>query len=72
MTPDALLIIGAIRAGFEFGTQLIKYLMTEEGKKLVIKSLEDRAAWDKFWGDVAGWLEKFISGELFRAQPESP
>lgn len=68
MTPEALLIIGTIRAGFECVTQLVKYLMTEDGKKLVAKSLEDRAAWDKFWSDLGGGLKKLISGDLFKKE----
>jgi len=70
MTPDALLIIGTIRAGFEFGTELIKFLLTEEGRKLVNQMLQDRKAWDKFWSDVGVGLKKLVTGELFRAQPQ--
>ena len=68
MTPEAIML--TIRAGFEFGTELLRYLQTPEGQAVVRKSLEDRAAWDKFWQDVGDGLKKFFTGELFHAQPK--
>ena len=50
MTPEAILL--TIRAGFEFGTELLRYLQTPEGQAVVKKSLEDSAAWEKFWQGV--------------------
>lgn len=64
MTPEV--IIATIKAGFEFGTELLKYLQTEEGKAFVKKSTEDRAAWDKFWVDAGAGLKGLISGEMFK------
>jgi hypothetical protein len=64
MTPE--MILATIKAGFEFGIELLKFLQTDEGKKLVNKSLEDRTAWDKFWTDVASGLRKLFSGELLK------
>lgn len=40
------------KAGFEFGTEFLKFLATPQGQALVEKSIQDRANWDKFWGGV--------------------
>ncbi len=66
---DPLTILATIRAGFEFGTELLKYLQTEHGQKMVEKSLESRENWEEFWGRVGGGLQKFFSGELFQGTP---
>lgn len=70
MTPTAILM--TIQAGFMFGTELLKFLQTDEGKKLVNKSLEDRAAWDKFWGEVGTGIKQLFSGELFKNEIPVP
>ena len=64
MTPEAILL--TIKAGFEFGTKLLDYLMTEEGKAFVKKTTEDQAAWNKFWADAGMGVKKLFTGELFK------
>ena len=68
MTPETILL--TIRAGFEFGTELLRYLQTTEGQEFVRQSLNDRAAWDSFWGDAGKQLKRFFSGELFNVTPQ--
>lgn len=55
-------ILATIRAGFEFGTELLKYLQTDEGKAFSKQALQDRASWDKFWADTGKDLKTFFSG----------
>ncbi len=63
---DPLTILATIRAGFEFGTELLKYLQTEHGQKTVEKALETQENWDAFWGKVGAGIQKLFSGELFK------
>ena len=67
MNPETIVL--TVRAGFEFGTALLRFLETEEGRALVKKSLEDRAAWDQFWADVGGGVKSLFTGELFNVAP---
>ena len=64
MTPE--MILATIKAGFEFGTELVRYLQTEDGKAFVKKTTEDRAAWDKFWSEAGRGLKGLVSGEMFK------
>lgn len=64
MTPE--LIIGTIRAGFEFGIELLRFLQTEQGRKFAEQTLKDRAAWDAFWSDTATGLQRLFNGDLFK------
>jgi hypothetical protein len=68
MTPEAILL--TIRAGFEFGTELLRYLQTDKGQEFAAQVLNDRAAWDKFWLDAGGGLKRLFTGDLFKPQPE--
>lgn len=63
MTPE--LIFATIKAGFEFGIELLRFLQTDQGRKLVEQSMKDRAAWDSFWKDAGNGLKDFFSGKLF-------
>ncbi len=47
MTPDMIAALG--KAGFEFGTELLKFWQTEQGKKAFEQMLLDRANWDAGW-----------------------
>ena len=67
MSPET--ILQTIRSVADCTTEIVRYLQTEEGKKLVNKSLEDRAAWDMFWKDVESGMKKLFSGELFKNAP---
>jgi hypothetical protein len=58
--------LATLKAGFEFGTTLLGWLMTDEGKAFARKSMEDRAAWDKFWKDAADGLKSLFTGQLFK------
>lgn len=64
MTPSE--ILATIRVGFEFGTELLKWAQTEEGKAFAKQALADRAKWDSFWVDVGNGLTKFFKGDLFK------
>lgn len=64
MDPTA--ILATIRAGFDFGTELLRYLQTPEGKAFTEQAIKDRAAWDKFWADAASGIKRLVSGELFK------
>lgn len=64
MTPE--LILATIKAGFDFGTELLKYLQTDQGRALVQQSMNDRASWDTFWQHIGGGLKQFFSGDLFK------
>jgi len=63
---DPTTILATIRAGFEFGTELLKYLQTETGREFAKQVLQDRAKWDSFWLDVGKGLEKVFSGAVFK------
>lgn len=63
---EATLILSTIRAGFEFGTQTLKYLQTETGREFAKQVLADRAKWDSFWLDIGKGLEKLFSGAVFK------
>jgi len=56
MLPE--LIIGTIKAGFEFGIELLKFLQTPQGAAALEQATKDRAAWDKWWAD----REKDVKG----------
>jgi hypothetical protein len=60
------MILATIKAGFEFGTEALRFLQTEQGKDLVERSLKDRAAMDKFWADVAAGAKAVIKGDIFK------
>jgi len=66
MTPEA--VLAAIRAGFEFGTELCRFLQTPEGQRVLKQSREDRAAWDAWWQRVEtdftrGWAAVIQAGK---------
>lgn len=63
MTPVA--ILETIHAGFLFGTELLKFAQTDQGRDLIEQSLADRAKWDSFWLDVGNGLTAFFTGTLF-------
>ena len=60
------MVLETIKVGFEFGIEALKFAQTEEGKKVINKSIEDRAACDAFWADTGAGLKKFFSGELLK------
>ena len=62
---DPVLVLTTIRAGFDMGTELLRFLQTPQGKEFVEKSLADREEWDRFWSEAGGGLAKFFSGKLF-------
>ena len=64
MTPE--MVLATLKAGFEFGTEALRFAQTEQGKQLVAKSMADRAVWDKFWSDIAAGMKKLFSGEAFK------
>ena len=66
MTP--LVVMEVIRAGFVFGTELLKFMQTKQGMELITKSLEDRKKWDSFWKDVGESLGNFFTGKLFKLE----
>lgn len=65
MTPE--MILAAIKSGFDFGTELLKYLQTDEGKKFVAQALQDRKNWDDFWKGVGSGIHSLFDGDLFKA-----
>ena len=60
------LVLATIQSAAQFGTELLKFAQTEDGMRIIQKSFEDRAAWDKFWVDASAWFKKFVTGELFK------
>ena len=60
------MVLETIKVGFEFGIEALKFAQTEEGKKVINKSIEDRAAWDAFWAATGAGLKKFFSGEILK------
>ena len=60
------MVLETIKVGFEFGIEALKFAQTPEGKQLIAKSIEDRAAWDAFWADTGAGLKKFFSGEILK------
>lgn len=64
MTPGE--IVAAIKAGFEFGTELLRFLQTAQGKALLEQSMRDRTATDKFFADAASAIGRFVKGDLFK------
>jgi hypothetical protein len=67
MSPE--LVLSTIKAGFDFGTELLKFLQTDQGRDLVKQSLEDRAKWDAFWSQTGDGMRKFFTGQLFIPKP---
>lgn len=65
MTPE--LILATIKSGFEFASELLRFLQTDQGKKLVDQAMTDRQNWDTFWTHVGGGIKSFFSGQLFKA-----
>jgi len=51
------LALETAKAGFEFGTEVMKFLATEQGQKVVEKSLADRAEWDQRWAKFGKQIE---------------
>lgn len=60
------LILTTIKAGFDFGTELLKYLQTDQGKAFIKKMTEDAAAREKWWAEVCDWSTKFFKGDLLK------
>jgi len=56
------LLFGAIKAGFDFGSKVIDFLMTEDGKAWLKQTRVDRAAWDTFWKETGDGLKGFFKG----------
>jgi len=48
-------VAGAVR-------EVFAWLQTPEGRAVVRKSLEDRAAWDRFWADAARGIKTVFQG----------
>ena len=66
MDPYTALILGAAKAGFEFGTELLRYLQTAEGQAWVKKLTDDAAEREKLLADAGGWLTKLLKGDLLK------
>lgn len=66
MLPDPTLILSTIKAGFEFGIALFKWLSTPEGAAFAKKLSDDAAAWDKAWESVGKGISSLFKGELFK------
>jgi hypothetical protein len=66
MIPTAEMILATMKAGFEALSELLKFLQTEQGKKVVEQMLSDRTKWDAFWAKVPDVLGKFFRGEYFK------
>lgn len=64
MTPVE--ILATIKAGFEFGTEALRFLQTDEGRKLINQSMQDRKAWDDFWANAGRGVKSLFTGELFK------
>jgi|WetSurMetagenome_2_1015567.scaffolds.fasta_scaffold19622_6 hypothetical protein len=64
MTPE--MILATIKSGFEFGSEFLKFLQTEQGKKVINQMLDDRTKWDAFWAKAPEVLKKFFTGEYFK------
>jgi len=60
MSPETVCL--TIRSVAEAIKAACEFAATEQGQKLIAKSIEDRAAWDKFWADidkkVGGWFKQ--------------
>lgn len=64
MTPEAILL--TIQSLANLGIEALKFAQTEEGRKLIEKSLADRLAWDKFWSDAGHGISRLFKGDLFK------
>ena len=62
MNPETVLL--TIRACAEALTATMKWLSTDQGKQVIERSLQDRAAWDKFWADAGKGIQGLFSGKL--------
>ncbi len=63
-----LVILATIRSGFEFGTQLLKFLQTTNGKRMVVKALDNadksEENWRAFWQRVGEIANKLFPATL--------
>ncbi len=61
-------ILATLRAGFEFGIQLLKFLQSSNGKRMVAKALDEaeknEQSWNAFWRRVGE-----ITARLFSSNP---
>ena len=55
-------VLGVLQAAFVFGTELLKFLQTDEGKALLAKATVDRATFDGFCADAAKSVTGFLKG----------
>jgi len=72
MVPTASQVIALLTLAFQFLLELLKYMQTEDGKKFVTQTLNDRAKWDSFWADAASGIQKLFNGGLFNPNNQPP
>ncbi|HEU0142928.1 MAG TPA: hypothetical protein VFQ79_24625 [Bryobacteraceae bacterium] len=66
MIPTPSEVLAAITAVANAAAAAFTWMQTAEGRKVVNRALEDRAAWDAFWRRAGDAFIRFMKGEYFR------
>lgn len=61
-----LLVLPAVRAGFEFGVELLRFLATAEGQQMVGQWRSDDKALRAAAKQIGAWIQKLFLGQIIK------